>query len=331
VAHLEGFIPAGFKTQKRGFSLLELMVAMGILLSVSGIVMSAIVQMSLVQGTIGNRTEMHSGLRSATETIQQEIGQAGRIPALPAPVTLSAAVAPAAGALVTATVNSVAGMFTGELLQVDAGGMGINASNNCPVTYQNPETVAISNINTTANTFQANFVNAHCANAPVVVAGAFPGGIIPTDDPNSPSTGSILRMFGDINGDGTIVYVEYNCDTTNGNLTRSVTPYDQLLKNTATTILPNISANPPASNPTPCFQYQQKPNGIGGSAVVDVTFTLTVNTQVVDPQTHVLQTETKALLNVSPRNVFGAWQLGGGTVLSRLQPIPASVTVLALQ
>jgi hypothetical protein len=162
----------------------------------------------------------------------------------------------------------------------------------------------------------------------VVVAGAFPGGIIPTDDLTNASTPSILRMFGDINGDGTIVYVEYNCDTTNGNLTRSVTPYDQLLKNAATTILPNISANP---NNTACFQYQQKPNGLGGSAVVDVTFTLTVNTRVVDPQTHMPQQETKALLNVSPRNVFGAWELGGGTVISRLQPIPASVRVLAGQ
>jgi hypothetical protein len=216
---------------------------------------------------------------------------------------------------------------------VDAGTMGLNAVAACPapLTYQNPETVTVSSLNTTANTFQAIFAYPHCAGAPVVVAGAFPGGIIPTDDPNTPSTGQYLRMFGDINGDGTIVYVEYNCDTANGNLTRSVTPITLTTKNAAATILPNISSNPPTSSPTPCFQYQQKPNGVGGSSVVDVTVTLTVNTQTVDPQTHVLQTETKALLNVAPRNVFDAWELGGASVTNRLQPIPAAITTLAGQ
>ncbi len=330
---LEEYNSNGLKKQERGFSLLELLVAMVILLGVTGIVMSAIVQMTQAQGTIGNRTEMHSSVRSATEVIQQEIGQAGRMPALSNSVNLILPVTPIAGTAVTATVNSVSGMFNGELLQVDAGQMGTNATAACPtpLAYQNPETVAISNLNTAANTFQATFSSPHCAGAPVVVAGAFPSGIIPTTDPNTPSTGSVLKMFGDINGDGTIVYVEYVCDTTNGNLTRSVTPFNATTKNAATVILPNITVNPPAGNPTPCFQYQQKPNGTGSNSVVDVTVTLTVNTQNVDPQTKVIQTETKALLNVAPRNVFDAWLLGGGSITERLQPIPASVTTLAGQ
>jgi hypothetical protein len=136
-------------------------------------------------------------------------------------------------------------------------------------------------------------------------------------------------MFGDINGDGTMVYVEYNCDTAGGNLTRSVTPITSATKNAASVLLANISANPPTGSPTPCFQYQKKPNGTGTNSVVDVTVTLTVNTANLDPQTHKLQTETKALLNVAPRNVFDAWLLGGGSVTSRLQPIPAGVTTLA--
>jgi len=52
-----------------------------------------------------------------------------------------------------------------------------------------------------------------------------------------------------------------------------------------------------------------------------VSLTLTVQTQNVDPKTRQLQTETKALLNVSPRNVFDAWLLGGGAVTTRLQPV----------
>jgi len=220
-------------------------------------------------------------------------------------------------------------MFNGELLQIDAGQMGNNGvAPTCPVTYQNPETVAISNI--VGNTFQANFTNLHCSGAPVAVLGAFPSGIIPTDAlaASHPSTDKYLRMFGDINGDGNIVYVEYYCDTSGGNLTRSVTPYDQTLKNPGVTILGNITANP---NNTACFQYQLKPSGQGTSSVVDVTVTLTVNTQSLDPQTHVQQQETKALLNVAPRNVFDAWLLGTGTVTSRLQPVPTNVTALAGQ
>lgn len=329
----EKYKPKRLKKTARGFSLLELLVALVILLGVTGIVMSAMIQMSLAQGTLGNRTEMHSSLRSATEVIQQEIGQAGRIPALPAPVTLITPVIAIVATPTTVTVSSAAGMFNGELLQVDAGQMGANAVVACPaaLNYQNPETVTISNLNTAANTFQAIFAAPHCAGAPIVVAGVFPGGIIPTDDPNTPSTSQYLRMFGDINGDGTIVYVEYNCDAANGVLTRSVTPITAANKSAAATILPNISPNPPTSSPTPCFQYRQKPSGLGGSSVVDVTVTLTVNTAMVDPQTHVVQQETKALLNVAPRNVFDAWELGGGSVTSRLQPIPANITTLAGQ
>src|SRR5256885_10774473 len=71
----------GFMSLKpqRGFSLLETMVALAVLLGVGGIVMSGMVQMMRVQNTIGNRTEMHTSVRSATELLQQEIGQAGKV------------------------------------------------------------------------------------------------------------------------------------------------------------------------------------------------------------------------------------------------------------
>src|SRR5438445_4119447 len=69
-----------------GFTLAELLIATGLLLVVSSIVTSALLQMTNQQQTIWNRTEMHSGVRGATELLQQEVGQAGRI-ALPNPVT----------------------------------------------------------------------------------------------------------------------------------------------------------------------------------------------------------------------------------------------------
>jgi prepilin-type N-terminal cleavage/methylation domain-containing protein len=68
-----------WRPQHAGFSLLEMMVVLVILLGVTAIVMGGMMQMAMTQGTIANRTEMHSSVRSATELLQQEIGQAGKI------------------------------------------------------------------------------------------------------------------------------------------------------------------------------------------------------------------------------------------------------------
>ena len=56
--------------------------------------------------------------------------------------------------------------------------------------------------------------------------------------------------------------------------------------------------------------------------VTDVAITLTVQTQLIDPVTKQFQTETKALLNVSPRNVFNAWKIASLGISERIQPMP---------
>src|SRR5262245_19273072 len=101
---------------QRGFSLLELMVAVGLFTLVSASVFSALMNVTQVSGMVSNRTEMHAGVRNATELLQQEVGQAGRI-SLPGTVTLGTAVV--AGTSPSVSVTSVAGMFVGELLIVD--------------------------------------------------------------------------------------------------------------------------------------------------------------------------------------------------------------------
>jgi hypothetical protein len=62
--------------------------------------------------------------------------------------------------------------------------------------------------------------------------------------------------------------------------------------------------------------------------VADVAITLTVQTQIIDPVTKSYQKETKALLNVTPRNVFNTWQLACFGYNDRVQPTPASITNL---
>src|SRR5258708_26400057 len=70
--------------EQTGFTLLETMVSLAVLLAVSAIVMGGMNQMMKTQGTVANRTEMHTSVRDATEVLEQEIGQAGKI-SLPAP------------------------------------------------------------------------------------------------------------------------------------------------------------------------------------------------------------------------------------------------------
>jgi len=148
------------------------------------------------------------------------------------------------------------------------------------------------------------------------------------------SDGTHLKLYGDINGDGNMVYVEYICDYANsGNLYRSVSAFSAANIVAKQILLPNLAStgNP---NGTACFVYQERPVNCNATTVpcfvTDVAVTLTVQTQQADPFTGLFQKETKALLNVSPRNVFDAYDL---STLSnnRVQPMPSTVTALLSQ
>jgi prepilin-type N-terminal cleavage/methylation domain-containing protein len=315
----------------RGFSLPEVLIAVAILLLISGTVTSGIMQVVNSFRTITNRTALHAGVRSATEVLQQEVGQAGRV-SLPGTATL--------GEAVTAGVKTVAinqGIFAGEWLAIDAGA--------------SRETIQVTSVDTTNKTITATFANAHSSGASVSPIGGFASGIVPPQYYNGSawvaypngSDGSHLKLFGDVNGDGKMVFVEYTCDTSSsGNLYRNVMDFDATSKPTLTNsqvLLRNVTTNPGG---TACFTYMPSPLsyvtgltdagcGCTQTFVLDVAITLTVNTQLADPITRRVQTETKALLNVSPRNVFQVWQLAATNLSQnndRLQPMPNSVKLL---
>ena len=310
-----------------GFSLLEMLISMVILLGVTAVVMSGLLQTTNTEGTVQNRTEMHASVRSATELLQQEIGQAGRVALPSAQVTLNSPVT--TPGIATPTVSSAAGMFVGEELVVDTGaGYGTTG-----LTGSAQETVKVTAVNTTAtpNTFTAVFDLPHLINTPVTVKGGFGTGIVPEKaapyNMTDGSDGFHLKLYGDINSDGNMVYVEYVCDTTGGNLYRSVSSINAATIAAKTILLPNLQPNPP--NNAACFVYQEQPAGCNSTLgnpcfVTDVAVTLTVQTQLPDPSTGLYQQETKALLNVSPRNVFDAYQLS--TLNNdRVQPMPSTV------
>ena len=232
-----------------GFSLIELLISTGILLMITSVVTSGLMQMTRAQRTISNRTDMHAGVRSATELLQQEVGQAGRI-SLPAPITLSAAVIIGQS---TATLSSVNGLYVNELVNVE----GSDPANNV-----NPETVQITAINTSTRQITVKHVSSkgvvtdsfyyqHSAGAAVTPAGGFGTGVVPPAPPTGTftngSTGTVVKLYGDINGDGNMVYVEYVCNTANGALYRNMMAWDATSKpalTPANILLSNILANP---------------------------------------------------------------------------------------
>ena len=337
--------------RQTGFTLLETLVSLIILLAVSGIVMTGMMQLMQTQGTIANRTEMHTSVRSATELLQQEIGQAGMVslPINPAtgltiPLYMTTQVVilvpdvpvtPPAGVFLSsaAGIPTTNGIFNGEQLVVDTG--------------DNQETITVVCGNPCSNPIGATFNYNHTGGAPgnpVTAQGAFATGIVPPTVVNG-STGTVLKLYGDINGDGNMLYVEYTCDWQNNNgfgpvLFRNEMPYDTPLKaafplNAGKILLSNLdplgNPNDQNGNPVPCFTYQTQivlTKTGPDTFVTDVAVTLTEQTQNLDPQTHQFQKETKALLNVSPRNVFNAWELANAELTDRVQPMPPSVTGL---
>jgi prepilin-type N-terminal cleavage/methylation domain-containing protein len=327
-----------------GFSLPELLIAMSIMLIISGAAVSALLRMTAAQATIWNRTQMHSGIRGATEVLQQEVGQAGRI-ALGAVTLTSATGAGLAGATVTLPVTSSAGMYVGMRLTIDTG----TATNDTDPAQETVEVTAIpsatsvtvqSLVKDLAGTVTGK-VRAHNVNAPVLALGAFGTGIVPpaaSPMPYTPggatftfadgSDGEVLKLYGDINADGNMVYIEYTCDTAGSrNLYRNMMAWNAGSKPAVAAsqiLLSNVVANP---NSTPCFTYQTALVG-GNVYVTDVAITLTVQTQLIDPITKQFQTQTKALLNVSPRNTFNAWQMASLGIANRIQPMPPSISAL---
>src|SRR5688572_31595909 len=95
------------------------MISVGILMTISALMMRGTLDMSNLNTKQSNRSEMHAGIRNATALLQQEVGQAGRV-AFPADVTLTNAIA-ATGTQWATVAPSVTGMFVGQRLVIARG------------------------------------------------------------------------------------------------------------------------------------------------------------------------------------------------------------------
>jgi len=289
-----------------GFSLLEALIAVAVLLLLFSAAMPALNQTMMFNRTVGDLSEMHGSVRGATELMQQEIGQAGRV-ALPGPISL-AANAPKGTSTVALTTTT--GLFVGAQIVVGAG--------------EQAETVAVTAMASPSVT--ATFTIDHAAGEPIHVYGGFVTGIIPPGMANG-STGTVLKLYGDINDDGSMVYVEYTCNLANKKVYRNVMAWDAASKPAVTeamALLNNVIPNP---NNAACFTYQTQ-TVLANTFVTGVAVTLSVESQQVDLYSKVKSQATKTLLNVSPRNIFLVWTMASIGIQNRLQPTPASIIAL---
>ena len=290
-----------------GFSLTEALIATSILLLLFSAATNGLNQTVTFSRTTTNRAEMHGSVRGATELLQQEIGQAGRV-TLPGPIALAGAVVK--GTAQTVALTTVAGLFTGANVVIGTGMLG--------------ETVTITGIAGTSIT--GNFTVDHAAGEPLQIYGGFGTGVVPPTQTNG-STGTVLKLYGDINDDGQMLYVEYTCDVATNSLYRNVMAWNAGSKPALTpsmVLLNNVIANP---GNAPCFTYQVE-DVAGLKFVTGVAVTLSVHSQQKDAYSKQFQQATKTLLNVSPRNIFLVWTMESIGVHNRLQPMPPTVLLL---
>jgi hypothetical protein len=204
-------------------------------------------------------------------------------------------------------------MYVGEKVLVDAG--------------SNEELVAITALSSTQ--MSGIFTKPHASGIAVTALGSFVSGVMPTGVTDG-STANILNLFGDINGDGTLVYVRYTCtpgtSAAPGTLTRSVntiTPGSNTI-GTSQTLLSTVVGGVGLA----CFQFSTASATVNGTAytfVTSVGFTISVQTTTPDPQTKAYGQMTKSFLNLSPRNVAAGLEQAQNSISNRLQTSPPNV------
>lgn len=221
--------------------MLETLASVAILMIVMGAILSVISFYQKTYGTTQLKSDMYENVRGTSELLAQEIGQGGLV-SLPSPSpTLSAGVI-GSSSVQTVGVSSATSMYVGEKLLIDAGA--------------SAELVTLTAVDTTLNQITAIFNNPHGNGAPLNVLGVFADGVMTS------STATQLRLFGDINADGSLVYIHYDCNPVAGTITRSVTT---LTPTTSASSTPDTLLNTLVPNPSsaPCFQYTTQTSSAG--------------------------------------------------------------------
>jgi type II secretory pathway pseudopilin PulG len=233
-----------------GFSLMELLISMMILIPIMGAALSmfsvGVNQQVTEQGSVDVNQEARAGL----EMMTREIGQAGAHGNIH--TTASAAIS-ASQTVQTVSVGSTTGMTVGEWVDVGADA--------------NWECVKLTAVS--GNTISGIFTMSHAANASVnLFAYPYLTAVIPPNGmgPNASVNTTTLRFFGDIDNDLVLDYVEYVYNSATDRITRSVTPVTAGSKSAAVPFINNIRDN--------SAQFTVNSNALGVITSVNISFTV---------------------------------------------------------
>lgn len=243
----------GHEQGSSGFTLIELMVSVGVLLAVLGPVMALFAQLEHSYAGTQQQTQLQIQAQSALSLMASEIEMAGSNSAQG--TTLESGVGPCS----PCTLQLAGGITVnaGDSVWVDTGSSGESVK---VISY-----TAASPPGQPYDELQADLVNSHATGATIYapdypfvwgiyeVQGSYTGTC-----PTGAICGSELQMFGNLEGNGTIEYADYNYNSTTQTLTRALTPTSGGSENTAYPICDHVSGvqfaiYPPTSSTLPGY------------------------------------------------------------------------------
>jgi hypothetical protein len=280
--------------------LVSILIMVPIMSAAVGLFSVGINQHSSEQSSVEANQEARSGLDMMTLEIAQAGSHGDRS------TTTSSAIA-ASSAVQSVSVASAAGLNVGDYVDVDTGA--------------SRESVKITAVS--GNSISGVFRTAHASGAPIrLFALPYVGGVIAPSGlgPNSSAAVTTIRFFGDINSDGNVNYIEYQYDSTNSQITRSMTPITQTTKNAALPLVRNVT---PGS-----AQFILNTDAMG--AITSVTVAMTVkNNWKTGSRYQEIQLSSRIAI---PSTTAGSALLSenrtyGG--VNRLPPTPAQISTWA--
>lgn len=209
-----------------GFTVIEMLVSICILLPIMG---GALALFSLgvnQQSSEQSSAEANQDATAALNMMKMEIAQAGSHDIYVETETGSAITGSDIYSQ-TISVDSTSGICIGDSIDVIDGGFS--------------ETVKITGL--TSGTLTGIFKYSHGSDTKIRLFGLpYTQGVLPPTglSPNTDTSVTTLRFFGDIYGDGTMYYVEYIYDSNNARITRSMTPFTNTTKEPAVPLITNI-------------------------------------------------------------------------------------------
>jgi Tfp pilus assembly protein PilW len=286
---------------EHGFTMTDLLISIVILIPIMGAAVSLFSTGAEQQASEQNSIDANQEARSALQMMSTEIAQAGSHGDVSTVTTGSVSASSSAQAL---SVASTAGLTVGDWVDVDYG-----------ADHEMVQITAIGN-----NSISGVFRTGHTSGKPVrLFAMPFTSGVIPPAGMAASTSSAVttLRFFGDINSDATLQYVEYNYDSANNQITRSITPVTQSNKNAALPLIRNLKPN--------SVQFRLNTDARGIVTSVNLAFTVqgTWETAGQVPETEL---STKVLIPsavASSALLYEVRRYGG---IDRFPPTPAQVT-----